>query len=114
MTSGTIKKAKGSAAWKAYLRDNPLFILVLSPGILFIILGVSAMLSPQLIVYLLAVSLIVFGVVFCLLAWKFVELKNRFHLVTKEISSRVVVHGVDLRHNFDSESSGEGKKIIYH
>lgn len=69
--------------------NNSLFFL---PGILLLIVGLFALVAPQLFVAIVATALVMAGVVFSLIAWKIVHLKSKLERTLKDLEGKVFVH----------------------
>lgn len=87
------------------------------PGLVFILLGVVALVAPWLIVAAVALGLFVIGTLLCWLGWQAFKLKKRFESMSQKLKAHVIVQGVGptFDHFDDLESEEEiVKKIFFH
>ena len=85
------------------------------PGAFLVMLAFAMMAAPKLFIFLIAGFFLCSGVLLSYAAWRFVTLKKRVETIFKDLSGRIVIHGLEIQDPFDFEQhSAEGKKIVYH
>ena len=105
---------------KNFLNNNSVVVngkksFVFLPGLFFILMAVAILVAPRFVLGILAGLLLFIGFSLCLLAWKFIQLKDKFTSVTKAFGSKVQFQGFQIKDSRDIEDSeSDEKKIIFH
>lgn len=111
-------KFKGFRSGAAQLFTSPAAAKtsIFAPGMFFILLGVLAFVAPKFLGLVIALFFLFVGALFCILAWRFMQLKKRFEATFKDLGSRVTVqtyHYGDYEETTGFEELDQ-KKIIIH
>ena len=85
-----------------------------TPGVTLILVGLVALLAPQLVIAVLATIFVFAGAVVCFLGWKLIQLKNKVEKFAKQFDGRVVIQGVNLQTESPPIELPEQKKIVFH
>ncbi|RMG42285.1 MAG: hypothetical protein D6719_06750 [Candidatus Dadabacteria bacterium] len=89
--------------------------LLFLPGIFLVAVGVVAVLAPRLLIAVLAGLCISVGVVFCYLAWKFLQFKRKVENAVNQFQGRIFVQGVSVDPMEEIfEALDDEKKFTYH
>lgn len=91
--------------------------LLFSPGILLLVTGILFVVAPTLMIAIVSGFLMFFGTLFCIGAWKIVQLKRRIEDTIKKFDGKVVIQGVNLNRSeqgFSFEQGGDSKRTIFH
>lgn len=91
-------------------------LVFFAPGVFLVFLAFVVLVAPTFFVALIASSLFFFGVLFMLLAWKFISFKRKVKEMVKHFQGSVFVQSVEIpREEFtQSETVVDDKKIILH
>jgi hypothetical protein len=84
------------------------------PGVLFLGLGLLVIAAPRLVIVALAGILLFLGALFCFVAWKFIQLKNRFAAMTRDLEGKIQVQAFQVRPRPETSVETDSKKIVYH
>jgi len=84
------------------------------PGAFFIALAFATLIVPSLFVVFIAAFFLFCGLLLWFTAWRLLLIHRRVEKVLRELSGRVIIHGLEIQDPFDFDESGEGKKIVYH
>lgn len=85
------------------------------PGAFFIVLGIAAILAPKFLIALFAALLLMVGILLCYGAWRFLQLKRKVDDVMRQMSGRVIIHGVDIVDPEEFEEvQVDDEKITFH
>lgn len=105
---------------KHLLNNNPIIVkgrksVIFLPGLFFILMALAVIVAPRFVLGILAGLLLFVGFTLCLIAWKFLQLRDKFATVTKTFGGKVQFQGFQIRDaaDFDDLDSDE-KKIIFH
>jgi len=89
--------------------------LVFFPAVIFIFLGLMALVAPKLLLAVVASFFVFVGLLCAFLAWKFIQLRRKVEKVVKDLKGSIVIQGYQGKSPFESEESPEDiKKIILH
>jgi hypothetical protein len=90
-----------------------------TPGILFMFLGVAAVVAPRFLIAIGAAFFLLVGAIFCFVAWKLLQFKRKFDNLANTFRGKIYVEGVSVKNVFEQQAQEEqtaetGKKIVYH
>lgn len=84
------------------------------PGLLLIVLGLTLVVAPRLVMGVLAFGLVMFGVIFCYIAYKLVAFRRQVQSLTKSFEKSFSSGGFS-GHKADIDiTDSENTKIVYH
>jgi hypothetical protein len=63
-----------------------------SPGVALCVVALAILIAPRLFIAFGAALLLIFGAIFCVVAWKFIQLKKKFDEVAQKVQASVVFH----------------------
>ena len=99
------------------VRRLPLRGWIFAPGIMLVVVGIGLVIAPRFLLALGSALFISFGVAFCFVAWKLMQLKVKVESLAKNFQARVVVQQ-PMHDPFESEiveiQKESSKKIVYH
>lgn len=84
------------------------------PGLMLVLLGATVLLAPRLIFYALGILLVFLGVLFWAVAWKVMQLRQKFIAIQKNLDSRIEVHQVRMRQAPIEVEEDPDVKITFH
>lgn len=86
------------------------------PGAFLVLLSLAMVAMPSVFIFLMAGLFLFSGMACCYAAWRFLLIKKRVEAIFKDLSGRIVIHGLEIQQDaYDAEQAGaEGKKIVYH
>jgi len=84
------------------------------PGLLLILLGLTLLVAPRLVMGVIAFSFVMFGMIFCYIAYKLIAFRRQVQNLTKGFERSFSATGF-AGHKADIDiTDSESKKIVYH
>lgn len=111
---------KGASIKTSFLtKINFNLLAVFVPGICLLGFGLAALLMPRLMIALVAGFFVFAGTGFLVLAYKFIQLKNKIQAIAKNLEGRIVVQGMNVTDihevdNIEALNLTDHKKITFH
>ena len=84
------------------------------PGLLLIVLGLTLLIAPKFVLGAIAFCLVMFGAIFCYIAYKLLAFRRQVQNLTKNFERGFSASGF-TSHKADIDITDiESKKIVYH
>lgn len=84
------------------------------PGLALVLLGATIILAPRLIFYALGVLLLFLGLLFWGIAWKVMQLRQKFIAIQRNLDGRVEIHQMRMRQSPVDIEEDPDVKITFH
>ena len=95
------------------LRSHEGALVLFLPGLFLLSIGVAALVVPQILLVLVAGVFLFLGVSFCVVAWKFLQLKRTLGKYVRMQEGQIHIYTVGPGRKRDRSEDLE-KKIVYH